>query len=282
MGTMEIILLVLGIAAFIISYFIPERKSGKELDTEQIKEKINQTMEEELETSKRRLEEMTDETVNYSMEKTERSLERITNEKIMALGEYSDTVMSQINSNHQETVFMHDMLNTNKRELEDLMNTATQTSKEAFTSANEAVELSSKALKTAQLAQEKAEAAEQMSVVAEDRMITARKTIKGETTTESQPIEKNTKSDTKTATKGKTAGRKKSQKVDTQLSFDEDLVAQDGSISLQFAPGTENSVNSNERILELHKKGRSNMAIAKDLGLGIGEVKLVIDLFEKK
>lgn len=38
--------------------------------------------------------------------------------------------------------------------------------------------------------------------------------------------------------------------------------------------------NSNERILELHKAGKSNMAIAKELGLGIGEVKLVIDLFQ--
>ena len=38
--------------------------------------------------------------------------------------------------------------------------------------------------------------------------------------------------------------------------------------------------NSNERILELHKAGKSNMTIAKELGLGIGEVKLVIDLFE--
>ena len=38
--------------------------------------------------------------------------------------------------------------------------------------------------------------------------------------------------------------------------------------------------NNNERILELHGAGKSNMAIAKELGLGIGEVKLVIDLFE--
>lgn len=38
--------------------------------------------------------------------------------------------------------------------------------------------------------------------------------------------------------------------------------------------------NNNEKILELHKTGKSNMAIAKELGLGIGEVKLVIDLFE--
>ncbi len=38
--------------------------------------------------------------------------------------------------------------------------------------------------------------------------------------------------------------------------------------------------NNNERILEMHKQGRSNMAIAKELGLGVGEVNLVIDLFE--
>ena len=37
--------------------------------------------------------------------------------------------------------------------------------------------------------------------------------------------------------------------------------------------------NNNEKILKMHKAGKSNMAIAKELGLGIGEVKLVIDLF---
>lgn len=46
------------------------------------------------------------------------------------------------------------------------------------------------------------------------------------------------------------------------------------------ASGRAGNRNSNERILELHKMGKSNMAIAKELGLGIGEVKLVIDLFE--
>lgn len=46
----------------------------------------------------------------------------------------------------------------------------------------------------------------------------------------------------------------------------------------QFAK--DNGRNSNERILDLHKAGKSNMAIAKELGLGLGEVKLVIDLFE--
>lgn len=52
------------------------------------------------------------------------------------------------------------------------------------------------------------------------------------------------------------------------------------SVDIQFAQEKNNGRNSNERILELHKVGKSNMAIAKELGLGLGEVKLVIDLFE--
>lgn len=39
-------------------------------------------------------------------------------------------------------------------------------------------------------------------------------------------------------------------------------------------------INNNEKILEMHKQGKSNVAIAKELGLGVGEVNLVIDLFE--
>lgn len=51
-------------------------------------------------------------------------------------------------------------------------------------------------------------------------------------------------------------------------------------VDIRFAQGQNDGHNSNERILELHKAGKSNMAIAKELGLGLGEVKLVIDLFE--
>ena len=51
-------------------------------------------------------------------------------------------------------------------------------------------------------------------------------------------------------------------------------------VQLQFSSQRDNGINSNERILELHKAGKSNMAIAKELGLGIGEVKLVIDLYK--
>ena len=38
-------------------------------------------------------------------------------------------------------------------------------------------------------------------------------------------------------------------------------------------------LNSNDRILALYRQGKSSVDIAKTLGLGVGEVKLVIDLF---
>lgn len=40
--------------------------------------------------------------------------------------------------------------------------------------------------------------------------------------------------------------------------------------------------NNNNKILELYSKGMSNIDIAKKLNLGIGEVRLVIDLYRNK
>ena len=70
-------------------------------------------------------------------------------------------------------------------------------------------------------------------------------------------------------------------KTRTKRTFKKENEPEDGrGVDIQFTKGMDNNRNSNERILELHKAGKSNMAIAKELGLGLGEVKLVIDLFE--
>ena len=47
------------------------------------------------------------------------------------------------------------------------------------------------------------------------------------------------------------------------------------------AKGTEqDQINHNDRILMLHQQGLSDVEIARELGLGLGEVKLVIGLFK--
>lgn len=42
------------------------------------------------------------------------------------------------------------------------------------------------------------------------------------------------------------------------------------------------SVNNNNSILELHRLGKTDIEIAKELGLGLGEVKLVIGLYKEE
>jgi len=41
-------------------------------------------------------------------------------------------------------------------------------------------------------------------------------------------------------------------------------------------------VNHNQMILEKYREGKSAVEIAKELGLGVGEVKLVIGLFREE
>jgi DNA-binding NarL/FixJ family response regulator len=39
--------------------------------------------------------------------------------------------------------------------------------------------------------------------------------------------------------------------------------------------------NQNGLVLEMFQQGKSRVEIAKELGLGVGEVKLVLDLYQK-
>ncbi|MBR1470801.1 MAG: hypothetical protein IJ600_04070 [Lachnospiraceae bacterium] len=434
MTTMEILLLVGGLAAFVISFFLPEGK--KETPSQGLsREDVQQFFDDEIETSRQRLDNMTEETLSYSMEKTERSLEKIANEKILAVGEYSDTVLDQINQSHNQVVFLSDMLNRSKEELTDLLNRADQASKDANDRANAAYDLASNAKQLAEDAAQKAEEAGRTAVSAEEKMIDARRLMQQEagTAVEDQEIrteereisvpgafmeeafpagqqyEENTVSvndfakgfsdvlpeikdaaagygtdmlpegshgelaDTRQEAAGQVRGTSAeagaggalteeelmeqmlrqataelaqevtelsgegAQKPEHVLATEEDMEALLDSIrndmpapaleprvavteqdapagtapaenrpketgtsaakkgtkqrtapkkkaqetaALSFKPGEENTKSTNERILEMHRMGRSDVAIARDLGMGVGEVKLVIALDE--
>ncbi len=88
MGVMEIVLIILGVAAFIGSFLLPAGKNTPEQVSEQVSEEaIKEMVEKEMEGAKAQIGEIVDETVNYAMEKTERSMDRLTNEKMMAVNE---------------------------------------------------------------------------------------------------------------------------------------------------------------------------------------------------
>ncbi len=294
MTAFEIILLVVGLIIFVISFFLPGGSNeNNEINTEQLgTEELRSLIDEELANSKNRLDEMTDETIEYSMEKAERTLERITNEKIMAIGDYSDAVMSGISNSHQENMFLHEMLGRNKDELTDLLNHADQTARDAQVLSNNAYDLASAAKQMAESAYEQAQAAGDRAVFAEEKMIDAKKVIKTDEIDaydaepadvyyaeeqEEEPAPLPVKKPVR-RTRKSTSSRSK---LSGQMSIPEELFPKDqDSIDLNFSGSDASEENNNEKILSMHRMGRSNMAIAKELGLGLGEVKLVIDLFE--
>lgn len=222
MGILEILLMILGISIFIISFRLPAKKEEqiqetKELAKEEIKELVNQ----EMEGVKSQIEEAVDETITYAVEKAERFMERISNEKIMAVNEYSDTVMNDIHKNHTEVLFLYDMLNEKHENIKNTVMKVQQAVKEI----------------------------EDMTTDGDNQSEADK----------SMPETGNGKEPGAALESGRT-------QLNTPV------------VDISFSG--EDGRNSNEVILKLHKEGKSKIAIAKELGLGVGEVKLVIDLFE--
>ena len=274
MNITELILLIFGGIVFTVSFFLPsggkkEKDGISKADEEEIKEIIGR----EVEEAKTQISDIVNETITYSMEKTERSMERLTNEKIMAVNEYSDTVLEQINKNHKEAVFLYDMLNDKHENLKSTVSEAVKTASEVKQTVKDAEV-------TAREAKEQAvEIKEQIPAPVPEKEFVPIQVPRVEVTDGSATAEIE-----KEPEKPK---RKTTRKVKTEASaskeeaVDPEKAEKASKVDLSMAaPGKTGGRNSNERILELHKAGKSNMAIAKELGLGIGEVKLVIDLFE--
>lgn len=237
MGILEIVLLIAGVIIFTGSFFLPlggEKNTG--IDQKAAKEEIHGLVEEEMNNVRSKMQDKMEETSEDAIEKAERALERLTNEKIMAVNEYSDTVLQEIHKNHEEAMFLYDMLNSKHANIKD---TVSKMDKAVKAAENKTLE---------------------------------NKTLENKTAENKAAAEK-------TAT-DKTAGTVAEEKT-ADASQTETLIQPENSPEIGFMGETvQEGQNNNEKILEMHKQGKSTVAIAKELGLGVGEVKLVIDLYK--
>ena len=237
MGILEIVLLIAGVIIFTGSFLLPlggEKNTG--IDQKAAKEEIHSLVEEEMNTVRSKMQDKMEETSGDAIEKAERALERLTNEKIMAVNEYSDTVLQEIHKNHEEAMFLYDMLNSKHANIKDTVSKI------------------DKAVKAAQ------------NKTAENKM--AENKTAGNKAAEDK------------STTDKPAGTvAEEKKADTSQT--ESLIQPKNSPEIGFMGETvQEGQNNNEKILEMHRQGKSTVAIAKELGLGVGEVKLVIDLYK--
>ena len=276
MEVMEVVLIILGIIVFVLSFLLPARKKNEVNESSKISEEaVKEIFDKEMANVKSQISGIVDETISYAIEKTERGMNRLTNEKMMAVNEYSDTVLDEINKNHKEVVFLYDMLNDKHESLKNTVSEATKIASDVKRTLKDA-EI------TAKEVQETVNAAANSVPEFEDEFVPispVRVEVINDSIVEERLETEDSEgiADKQEEETGNEAGELKEVKT-----ADKDL----GAIGVPKvemdlnAVGQNGKRNSNERILELHEAGKSNMAIAKELGLGIGEVKLVIDLFE--
>lgn len=269
MSTTEIVLLVIGGLFFAVSFFLPDLKKKEEQKITE--EEIKALIDKEVEKARGRIDDMVDETTEYAVEKAERAMEKLSNEKIMAVDEYSETVLKQINDNHNEAVFLYDMLNDKD---EKLKNTG-----EEIKATKTEIEKEKKELEEKKKVEEEADRKISKAIEEIAQNVAAEETKKQElpfvpfiperleiVDGVAVPVTKKEEKPKKPAAKKSTAS-KRTESAPEMVSFESDKGGRK---------------NSNEMIRKLHEQGKTNMQIAKELGLGVGEVKLVIDLFASK
>ena len=279
----EIVLIVVGFAAIILGYLLP---AGKELDEEDkmlMEREIRELVRREVEDQRENIENMVDDTVDLSLDRTERAMERISNEKLSAIGEYSDTVINDIHKNHDEVMFMYDMLNDKHKNLTSVVSEVTKKADEAKKVVKEVEEKiitpapTDEIIPVTPVAPVAASATVEKEPVMELEKITARVItpeeamglhVVGNTSTDEEevkPIQEQQPNAKVVPITEAVRVEAKSTNPDKNM---KELTAAD-------------PISQNRQIIEMHKAGKSNMVIARELGLGIGEVKLVIDLSNK-
>ena len=228
MTGIEILLLVIGVIFFVASFFITEKLSPGELNKigELSNDEIQRVMERELQKVSGDIEGKVEEKVEEALVNSERSMEKECNEKIMAISEYSDTVVESMNKTHNEIMFLYSMLNDKHAELTKL--------------STDLQELAS-------------------SLEKKDEEIANR--LMQDVTLEGMGFEQSAAA------------------LPEDIIQPESMPEQKKETEHEKA---EEESNHNDAILELYREGKSSMEIARTLALGLGEVQLVIGLYEGK
>lgn len=234
MTGVEWILLLIGSVFMVGSFFITEKLSPSELNqiAELSEEELRRIIDKEIKNAEVKIEEAIDNQIDASSEKVDRALEKETNDKIMAISEYSDTVIENMNKTHNEIMFLYSMLNDKHTELTGM---ASDLQRLAADVRSLEENLSVQQGQTVQLAEQ----------------AMASQTIRSDVQIKPQTTE--------------TAPSEKTQNPQSEESGE--------TVEKAAADGI------HAEILNLKKMGLTEVQIAKKLGIGIGEVRLVNGLY---
>ncbi len=221
MTGVEVMLVLIGVVLILGSFFVQEKLTPRDVEeiTRLSEQELKVIVERKLKGADDQVAQAIDTIVDASQEDAKRAMEKETNEKIMAINEYSNTVIESMNKTHNEILFLYNMLNDKHTELTELASQLQQFSEQMKSTQNEVMTNLSEAVRESeQKVQEPPEEFEDLFL---------------EKTTEKKPTEEQ---------------------------------PEVGSF--------------NDQVLALHQSGVSDVEIARQLGRGLGEVKLVIGLYK--
>lgn len=285
MTAFEVVLLLCGIICVTVSFIMGDSKKKNKDD----KDYDANLTEEQKEDIRRQVTDIIDEEMLNASEKTEVSLDKISNTKILEMNEYADNILGEINRNHNEAVFLYDMLNDKAKEVKSTVKDVNVTKKqvekiqaEVTSAAANPEEDNAYADKSGDKSQHRSEH--------EFRSMTPEivREIDMPVTSEYDDSQENDSYGTGGADINDGMDMVSPQELmavsqmlgqDIQQNIQQNIQTVSAQDNGMHDNGT-HGLNRNDEILSMYESGMDSRQIAKELNLGIGEVRLVIDLYK--
>lgn len=258
MTAVEVVLILIGVVFLLGSFFVTEKLTPTEISrvAELSEDELRIVMDRELGVASAKISDMVDNTVDLSMDKIQRSMEKESNEKIMAISEYSDSVMEKLKKINNEVTFLYSMLGDKHNELNEGMAQLNGLLLECRAAQEEALQKQAEAklaqrqyqtMQSGRAAAAEVQPAVQVQPVAEQPM-------------EQEELE---------------------EALEEAIQMEATAAATMRQAAAEMeAPVTESKDRSREEILARYRSGEDLKDIARDLGLGFGEVKLIVELYK--
>ncbi len=241
MEPITIILIVLGIIILLGSCFIGKDEKGDFEYDELIKRLAKRELSvEETQLLRQKVDEIVSEKTEEVILKTDDYLSQVANEKIISVDEFSKQILERLDKNNSDVMFLYNMVSETKDELKSEIANAKKV--------KEALE---------RIAEKKADTGK-TTPVSEPKKELSQKT----TPVKTEPVKK--------------AVVKKEIKEQTKP---DDIAALLAATVTMEPEMTVDGEMPKDKILELYKSGKSIRDISRELGMGQGEVKLVVDLY---
>lgn len=247
MTTIEIILLLAGCVFMIGSFFISEKLSSSELDkiAELSEDELKKIIEREVNNAGTQMDEVIEQKIEEAGEQAERAMEKESNEQIMQIHEYSETVMESMKKTHDEIMFLYSMLNDKHTEMTSMTGNLQRLAADIR---NLQENLSAKAGTSIR------------KPVAESHVV-------------QQPVMKQN-----AVVQPMTETIDVQPEPEVQVNRFQEI--QEPEQKTEKPETADAQGMSNDMILKLYEQGLSKVEIAKQLGRGLGEVNLVIELYK--